>query len=224
MISKLPRWIWVGAAFLALSAGMVNAIAFSAFPHKAATHITGTFSFLSIALFEHDVDGAMQSFFVLFCFFIGALISGIIIHDGHLRMGRRYGFALLVELTLLLLSTYGFRHSLIWGEYFASIAAGLQNAMVSTYSGAIVRTTHMTGNLSDFGALLGNQIRGAKTKLDVKRIQLLSIIMFSFFFGGLLGVFSYAKLDTLAMLAPAAMIAFSALCYELLRRRVTGKM
>jgi uncharacterized membrane protein YoaK (UPF0700 family) len=44
--------------------------------------------------------------------------------------------------------------------FWASAACGLQNAMVSTYSGAIIRTTHITGTVTDLGAMIGQYLRG----------------------------------------------------------------
>jgi uncharacterized membrane protein YoaK (UPF0700 family) len=219
MISKLPKWVWLGAAVLAFSAGMVNVIAILGFVHKGITHVTGNVSLFSIAVLDEDWINITQLFSIIISFFAGAVLAGLIIGDAHLRMGRRYGFALAIESILLLAATYGFVRGSIYGEYFASMAVGLQNAMASTYSGAIVRTTHMTGILTDIGALVGNKIRGIKA--DGRRIKLLSIIFFSFLFGGLLGAFSYHYLDALAMLIPAAIIAASAVGYEIFRREVT---
>lgn len=218
MISKLPKWVWAGAAVLAFCAGMVNAIAIFGFVHKGITHVTGNTSLFSIAVSEGDWKNVAQILPIIISFFTGAILAGFIIGDARLRMGRRYGVALAIESILLLVSTYGFARGFIYGEYFASMAAGLQNAMASTYSEAIVRTTHMTGILTDIGSLLGNKIRGIK--IDKKRIKLLSIIFFSFLSGGLLGAFCYQRLGVLAMLVPAAIIGASSIGYEIFRREV----
>jgi uncharacterized membrane protein YoaK (UPF0700 family) len=39
---------------------------------------------------------------------------------------------------------------------------GVQNAMVSHYKGAIIRTTHLSGVLTDIGLTLGYKVRGLK--------------------------------------------------------------
>ncbi len=221
MIEKLPKWVWLGAAILALSAGMVNVIAILGFVHKGITHVTGNCSVLSIAMLEGDWKSIVQAFFIVASFFFGSVLAGVIIGNGHLKMGRRYGFALAVESALLLVSTYGFVRGLIYGEYFASMAAGLQNAMASTYSGTIVRTTHLTGTLTDLGAIMGNRLRGIKA--DRKRVNLLAVIFFSFLSGGLLGAFYYRLLGALAMLVPAAVIGVSSLGYEFFRLKMVQK-
>ncbi len=216
MISKLQKWVWLGAATLSFAAGMINVIALSGFAHKAATHMTGVVSLFSISLFKNEFLTTLETFWILLSFFGGAVISGIIIRDGHLKMGRRYGFALAVESGLLFLSTYGFVKRSILGEYFACAAAGLQNALASTYSGTIVRTTHLTGILTDLGAMAGNKAYGLS--VDTKRFKLLSIIFFSFMAGGFFGCILYEQWNAWAMLVPAMIIGASALGYEFFRR------
>lgn len=217
MISKLQKWVWLGAAALSFSAGMVNVIALLSFAHKAASHMTGVVSSLSIAFAQNQQSAVQETFFILLSFFVGAVISGIIIRDGHLKMGRRYGLALAVESGLLFLSAFYLAHNSFWGEYFACAAAGLQNALASTYSGTIVRTTHLTGILTDLGALTGNKFQGLP--VDTKRFKLLLIIFISFFVGGWAGSLAYQIWNAWAMLAPALAILASAAGYEYFRRK-----
>ena len=219
MIAKLPRWVWAGAAVLAFNGGMINAVAILGFVHKGITHVTGNCSLLSIALMEGDRGGVAQLFFIVVSFFLGSVLSGVLLGDAHLRMGRRYGLVMALESVLLVISTYGSLKGSVHGEYFVSMAAGLQNAMASTYSGAIVRTTHLTGILTDLGALAGNRLRGLR--VDVKRAWLLSVILGSFIAGGLFGVASYHHLGPWAMLGPAVLMALSAAGYELFRKQRT---
>lgn len=221
MISKLPKWVWAGGAVLAFCAGMINVIALLGFVHKGITHVTGNCSLLSIAVLDRDWNNITQLSLIVLSFFAGSMISGIIVGDAHLKAGRRYGFALAVESVLLLVSTYGFARGFLFGEYFASMAAGLQNALASTYSEAIVRTTHLTGILTDLGTLTGHKLRGLP--VDKKRVSLLAIIFFAFLFGGFAGAFSYHHLGVLAMLLPAAIIGASSLGYEIIRRQIRAR-
>lgn len=218
MISKLPKWVWSGAVILSFCAGMVNVTAIFGFVHKGITHVTGNCSLLSISLLDKDWQNTLQLSSIIFSFFIGSVLAGLIIGDGRLRMGRRYGVALALESGVLFASAYGFARGLIYGEYLASMAAGLQNAMASTYSESIVRTTHLTGILTDLGALTGNKLRGIS--VNTKRIRLLCIIFFSFLSGGLLGALSYHLIGPKAMLIPAALIGISAIGYEFFRRQL----
>ncbi|MBP9733783.1 MAG: DUF1275 domain-containing protein, partial [Candidatus Omnitrophica bacterium] len=97
MIRKLPKWAWLGGIVLAGVAGMVNSIAYLSFTHQAATHVTGIFTQLSIGLFDMESEQTRSAAAMLVSFFIGSVLCGYIIHDGHLKMGRRYGVALALE-------------------------------------------------------------------------------------------------------------------------------
>lgn len=219
MLHKLPRWVWMGGSLLACVAGMVNAVAFMSFTHQAATHMTGIFTRLSIGIFDLQNEETRSAGMMLVSFFAGAAVCGMIIHDGHLKMGRRYGLALGVESALLFTAALAFQQQSIWGERLAAMAAGLQNAMVSTYSGSIVRTTHMTGILTDFGALTGQVLRGVH--VDPLRIKLLALLMSSFVGGGILGALFFGWWGYLAMLVPAVTVAFAAGGYLIIRRTHT---
>jgi len=52
------------------------------------------------------------------------------------------------------------RYALLW----ASVAMGIQNAMISYYKGTIIRTTHLSGVLTDLGLALGYRVRGLQVE------------------------------------------------------------
>ncbi len=49
------------------------------------------------------------------------------------------------------------RQNLIYAMILAAAACGLQNGMFSNYRGMVLRTSHMTGTLTDLGILLGRR-------------------------------------------------------------------
>lgn len=215
MIRQLPRWIWVGAAVLALSAGLINAVAFSGFSHNAVTHVTGTVTKSAIALASGDITAYFLSTGLILAFGAGAMISGIVIGNEHLRLGRRYGLALILESALLLLSYYLFSRNIKEGELFASAACGLQNAMVATYSGNAIRTTHMTGVVSDLGSIVGNFI--ARRRVDLRQFFLLSIVFIHFYTGAMIGTALFSNFAFAAILAPTALTFVTGIAYFLYR-------
>ncbi len=222
MISKIPKWIWLGVAMLAGCAGFINAVAFLSFSHQAVTHLTGNLSIFSIALFKQNTGDLVHLIILIFSFLTGAVLSGIIILDPHLQLGRSYGRALFLESFLLFLAVLGFSQGALWGEYMASMACGLQNAMVSSYSGAIIRTTHMTGIVTDLGRLLGNYLRRAE--VDFRKMKLFSLILFSFITGGLVGAVLFQDLNHLALLVPATLIFILGTLYASFISRTTSSL
>src|SRR5688500_5394345 len=134
MISKLPRWVWTGAWALAFVAGMVNVVGLLGFEHQAVTHLTGTTSMLAAALASLDAAAALHFVAIIGSFIAGTVLSGFLIQDSTLQLGRRYGVALLLEAILLCVAVPFLKRNTMLGIYSASCACGLQNAMVSTYS------------------------------------------------------------------------------------------
>jgi Predicted membrane protein len=211
MLQKLGKWAWIGGGALACIAGMVNAIGYLSYSHQAVTHLTGTTSLLGIALQRRAFAEAAHLGGVMFAFFLGATLSGFITRRQTLKLGRRYGIALGIEGVFLALAALCMRQQMPAGAYFATFACGLQNAMASTYSGAILRTTHISGIVTDLGSALGHALRGMK--IDGPRMRLYGLLLASFFLGGILGAAVFAVAGTDALLYPAGLVLVVALGY-----------
>ncbi len=218
MISKLPRWVWAAAFALAFVAGIINAVALLGFKHQAVTHLTGITSMLAAALASLDMSAALHLAAIIGAFMAGTVTSGFIIQDSTLQLGRRYGVALLLEAVLLCITVPLLDRNNLLGMYAASFACGLQNAMVSTYSGAVVRTTHLSGMFTDLGIFLGHSIRGIP--VDSRRLRLCFLIISGFLFGGIAGAVAFRSLGYSTLYIPSGLIAFTALTYMIYRLRV----
>ncbi len=207
----LPRWVWIGAVTLACVAGMVNVVGYLGFEHQAVSHLTGTTSLLGAALARGDLRAAGHLWGVLIAFCFGAMLSGLIIQDQMLKPGRRYGVVLALEAALLVAAVPLFKQEQIWGALLAAVACGLQNAMVTTYSGAAVRTTHLSGMFTDLGIGLGHLLRGMP--LQVRRLTLSGLIISGFLGGGVLGALLYRHLGYDALLAPALLTGLTGIAH-----------
>lgn len=213
MISKLPRWVWSGAWALAFVAGIVNVVGLLGFEHQAVTHLTGTTSMFAAALAGRDGAAALHLAGIIGSFVAGTVMSGFLIQDSTLRLGRRYGVALFLESLLLCGAVPLLKHNSILGVYFASCACGLQNAMVSTYSGAVVRTTHLSGMFTDLGIFLGHALRGLP--VDWLRVRLCFLIISGFLCGGVAGTVAFHRLSYAALFIPGGLTAITSLTYGL---------
>jgi uncharacterized membrane protein YoaK (UPF0700 family) len=201
MISKLPKWVWLGGMVLAFIAGMINAVGFLSFQHQGVTHLTGTTTLMSLAVASGQIGGALHLFGIIGAFVAGAIISGVIIQDSTLRLGRRYGFALVIESSMLLLAVFFLKRGSPAGNYLASSACGLQNAMVSTYSGAVLRTTHVSGLFTDIGIFIGHYLR--RLPVVAARLRLWLALLFGFFLGGVAGAVLFEHLSYGTLYIPA---------------------
>lgn len=97
------------------------------------------------------------------------------------------------------------------GHYLASAACGLQNALATTYSGAVVRTTHVTGIFTDLGIMLGSKIRGET--FDKRQGLLFLLIILGFICGGTLVAYLFSIFMFNALLFPASICILLAFFY-----------
>ena len=214
---QLPRWVWVGAGSLAFVAGMVNVVGYLGFEHQAITHLTGTTSLLGAALVQGDLRAVGNLLGVMLAFVAGAMLSGLIIQDSTLQLGRRYGVVLFIEALLLILAVPLFEHRMIAGALLAAAACGLQNAMASTYSGSLIRTSHVTGLFTDIGIAMGHAMRGMP--VAKRRLALCTLVIFSFLAGGIAGAWLYSRFGYRTLYFPAALTGSVGLAYTLYRQR-----
>ncbi len=220
MINKLPRWVIAGGAALAFVAGMINAIGYLGFRHQAVTHMTGTTSLLGIAAGQSDFDGLLHFGGLLLSFVLGCAISGLVIGDSALRLGRRYGVALSIESALLFAAVPLLHMQSDYGLWLASAACGLQNAMAGTFSGAVVRTSHMSGIVTDLGTFLGQWLRGIR--IDARRVRLYVVLFCGFLCGGIASALLFPLWHERTLLAPAILTGVVGIAYFLYRHRANA--
>lgn len=217
MISKLPRWAAFGGAVLAFIAGIINAVGFLGVHQQGLTHLTGSTTLLGIAVATHDLSGVVHLAAIIAAFLVGAVASGFIIQDSTLSLGRRYGVALVIESALLFLAVPLLRGGSLAGDYLASCACGLQNAMASTYSGAVLRTTHVSGAFTDIGILVGQWLR--RLPVDVRRLRLSVALILAFGAGGSVGTLAFKRLSYDTLFIPATLTGLGGLIYGAYRHR-----
>nr|WP_225737437.1 YoaK family protein [Dyella acidiphila] len=211
----MPRWAWVGGGVLALVAGCINTVGYLCFRHQPITHLTGTSTEFGIALAMRDLAGVAHWGLTIVSFLLGAMLSGFIVKQSTLQLGRRYGVVLMLESLLLFAATPLIRDTQDLGLYLASAACGLQNAMVSTYSGASLRTTHLSGIFTDLGIYLGQRLRGLD--VDMLRIHVCLLVAGHFILGAVLGTIGFAYLQERVLLIPATVTGVVGLGYAAYR-------
>jgi uncharacterized membrane protein YoaK (UPF0700 family) len=170
---------------------------------------------LAAALSALDGAAAFHFAAVIGSFILGTVISGFIIQDSALNLGHRYGIALFLESLLLGIAVPLLDCHNIFGIYSAACACGLQNAMMSTYSGAVVRTTHISGMFTDLGIFLGHAMRGIP--IDFKRLRLCFLIISGFLCGGIAGGIAFHHLGYSALFIPCSLTAITSVAYEIYR-------
>jgi uncharacterized membrane protein YoaK (UPF0700 family) len=213
-----PRWVLPGGVALCAIAGQANAVGLLGVYHEAISHVTGTATHAAAAVARGDTVAAVVAGSIVVAFAVGAVIAGALVHGGEVHSGRRYSVALVLEGALFVVAWGLLSRGLHAGEHVAAIAAGLQNGLATRVSGAIVRTTHITGLVTDIGLTVGAVLRGRP--LDRERLILQSALVGGFVAGGVVGALAFGSLGASALLLPALqclVLAFVALPVTLAR-------
>ena len=204
---------------LALVAGAANAGGFLAVG-QYTSHMSGIVSAMAddIVLSRWTLVGAGLG--ALLAFLSGAATSAILINWGRRRQAHSE-FALPLVLEAVLLLGFGLmgaamsRHDVVLVPATVALLCyimGLQNAMITKISRAEIRTTHVTGLVTDIGIELGrlcywNQAGHLPpVAANRDRLQLLSALLGMFFLGGLLGAWGFNSLGFVASVPLAGLL------------------
>lgn len=218
---KIDAPFWFLMAFIA---GAVNVGGFMACL-RFVTHVTGFATLFGADIVSNQWLRGFSMLSVPIFFLFGVMFSAYFVDHQSLR-NRRPQYSLVLGLIALCLFLAAFGGQLNWfgpfghdvtldRDYVFLIllcgASGMQNALVSTVSGSLVRTTHLTGLTTDLGIGFMRIFMGhvAKQKeLYLIRLRLGSI--FSFIAGSALGALAFSYFDYLGFLMPGFLAVLAA--------------
>ncbi len=211
-------------AFLAFVAGAANAGGFLAVG-QYTSHMTGLVSSIADNLVLGQVLAASAAAGAIGAFIGGAMSTAVVV-NWSLRRGLHsaYSLPLLIEAGALL--AFGIFGASInaFGPVFIPATVlllcyimGLQNAVITKISRAEIRTTHVTGLLTDIGIELGklayvNRTGGRPPVLANRdRLRIHTLLASSFLVGGLAGALGFKFLGFVSTLPLAAGLVLLAL-------------
>lgn len=209
------------ARFLAFNAGAVNAGGFLAVG-QYTSHMSGIVASISDNLVLGQLQLAFGALAALFFFIAGAASSAVLIHWGRRHTHHsEYALPLLAEALLLLL--FGLIGGNLAGREWLFVPVtvallcfvmGLQNAMITKLSKAEIRTTHVTGMVTDIGIELGKLLYWNRTAradadrvvADRRKLWVWGPMVGLFFLGGLAGAYGFKYLGFVSTLPLAALL------------------
>ncbi|HLO42039.1 MAG TPA: DUF1275 family protein [Phycisphaerales bacterium] len=196
------------------------------------SHVSGTVSNLGHYTVEGKWALVWFMLYLLGTFFTGAAVSALMIETGRRRGWESiYVMPMAAQALLLTFFAIGMEFhdpqarvegtALWWMTGVASMAMGLQNATITRISGGVVRTTHLTGVLTDLGSEsaqfawwvrdrvrdgaagdLPGFARSLRSHPAAQRLALLFSIIASFALGAGLGAIFYESHPRLTMIPP----------------------
>jgi uncharacterized membrane protein YoaK (UPF0700 family) len=206
----------VGGISLAFVAGSANAISLRYF-HVPISHMTGAVTRLSMDIASMDFLEFLNLSYIVFGFLSGAVFSGATIGARNYKPTIQYSIIMTVESCLLFSSFFLFKSQTNFALFLTASACGMQNAMASSYLGLIVRTTHLTGIVTDLGVLIGQALKHKEVKFW--KFGFLASILTGFFTGGLAGFAAFDRVGYVSIFIPSSMCLFGAVGFYFLRVR-----
>lgn len=214
------------ASLLSFVAGIVNVAGFLAV-NRLTTNVTGHFAFFADGVIEQQYAMAVIYLVFILSFLAGAFTSNFVMELVATR-NLKYIYAIPVFLEAGILTFTAFAGPgalLLHADAIACallFSMGLQNALVTSVSNAVVRTTHLTGLFTDLGIEL-SQLFFYRKKEQRKKlrasISLRGAIIGSFFTGSLAGGFGFFRWGIHILLLAAACL-LAGLMYDTLKFRV----
>lgn len=205
---------------LAFVGGAINAGGFLAV-HQYTSHMTGIVSAMADNLALGTFSAVLAGLGALLSFIAGAVCSAMLVNFARQRgMHSEYALPLMVEAMLLLcFGLLGSRLAHIEGPFVSltvmllAFIMGLQNALISKLSNAEIRTTHITGIVTDIGIELGklfyrnasNHPGPSRVTANRPKLLLLCSLAALFFVGGVSGALGFHHIGFFATV-PLALV------------------
>lgn len=216
-MDKKTLLIWM--CVLTSLAGAINAISILGYGGTTVSHLTGLVSKAAIGLSNGSFKDFWEVSRVILAFLIGAIISGFVTGERAFYLNKRYGYIIL-SIGLLVIIPYFLpvKYSVL---LFAFIM-GLQNGMVVSFKGVVVRMTHMSGNITDLGVFIGYKLRGNKNEKPITGlIPFVAIV--SFIIGGVLGVLLFGLIHNFVFFTFSGIYIILSILYFILRHKCDDK-
>jgi uncharacterized membrane protein YoaK (UPF0700 family) len=162
-------------------------------------------------------------------FLMGSMASTFLLeHPKSFSNSRYYGYSIvlgliaIISLAVSLLGWGGafghFNASLVFRQHYIllvllSFACGLQNALFTERAGTLIRSTHMTGPVTDLGIDLGRylliflgrgqRVEHIKMRRETHIIYLRAVAITMFIVGALLGSMFFLRFEYLGFIVPS---------------------
>jgi uncharacterized membrane protein YoaK (UPF0700 family) len=136
-------------------------------------------------------------------------------------LDSEYALPLLAEAALLI--SFGFTGRVFAGGrvlgtvMLLCFTMGLQNAIITKLSNSVIRTTHVTGMVTDIGIALGRIVfstarePGVSISPELATLRLLASLVVLFFFGGVTGALGFRHVGFFFTVPPSAVLVLLAI-------------
>ena len=214
----LERYSWVAVALAAI-AGSVDAIGYLLLAKIFTSHMSGNTVAMAMPLATRNWAEGWRHLEPLVAFFLGVTLGFVAVDLlAQAKASRLFAMIACAETTLLIAFLLVSHPAPQWAVVFPAAALGAQNALLRRVGHRSIRTTFITGMLTDCARGLVETIRcaiahdRAGTKEHLREFTLHGGIWFSFAVGSVAGAGLAITYAARALLLPIiALLALSAL-------------
>merc|ERR1712048_495235 len=200
------------------------------------SHATGAVTKFGMVIEgSYVIDIWYQPLVLVVAFILGSIMCGVVVVGNEVQFGKSpYGLVLLANSLLLIGATFLAEYDV--APYLAAVACGLQNGMCTMHFGAVVRTTHVTGLVTDVGLLIGRLLGvffrarcrysnlsildRSQIEVDLSKLGVLTLLGIGFFVGVLLGTYLNRFIGIYAFLVPASITGTGGFLCAFFRQRM----
>jgi uncharacterized membrane protein YoaK (UPF0700 family) len=199
---------------LAAIAGNVDAAGF-VIAQRYTSHVTGLLASTGDDLARHAPCRALASASAIVVFVLGAASCTLCIRFARVRrLHALFAWPLVGECLLLVAAALARSPALT--ATVLCFAMGWQNAFATKVSSDELRTTHVTGIVTDIGIGIGRLLATTRAGVDAEhsrnqaRLRLLVGLLMAFLCGAVAGTYLAVRAGQACLLLPAAVIAVAA--------------
>ncbi|MGA7437042.1 MAG: YoaK family protein [Luteibacter sp.] len=202
MVPVFPRWTWLWVLLLPVVAGSVNVTALLFLQHGGITHLTGVTTEAAAGIGRFDWALLAHAGVVVCLYCLGCAVSGYV-HRLPRWVTSRRAAALLACEALFIAMVAGGGLSRLSSLACLALAMGLQNGLTTVVSGALLRTTHLTGMFTDAAVAVGQSFAGVTW--DRRRVMVCVTVIAGFVAGGILAGAGFGAAGLGILWLPATM-------------------
>ncbi|MES2377998.1 MAG: YoaK family protein [Bacteroidota bacterium] len=192
------------ASSTAMVSGMTNVVGLVAFL-AFTSNVTGHVANLSKHIVEQNFGEILIFLVWLLMFFVGAFLSSFIVRSLEDKSYyRAHSIPVIIEIIVLLfVAIYGhnfYQETKIEREIVIAtilFSMGLQNSLVSTISGGLIKSSHLTGLFTDLGGEVAEWLHPNAKKTDNVRnkIFIRFTVLGFYLLGGIIGGYFFNLYD-----------------------------
>ena len=190
--------IYIMAFIMSFNGGYINSICLASLLNNPIGFVTGNMTLIGVNLANAAYWEVADLVGLMLAFFVGCIMSGLIIKDRNFERGRCYSISLSVQFILVVIAMLLLYYHYSQAGFLLAAGLGMQNSMTTHYGSALVRTTHMTGTATDLGIIIGRWIK--RDNIEFLKMKLYLILIVGFIVGVIIAALIFTQIQALSLL------------------------